>query len=142
MRNAADGGRQLLEDARSLEEVAGLAPQLAYEALQAGAPAAPELERLAARSESRLVTAYARHGSAKAARDGCSARRGGGVCGDRRAAVRRRGRKRRRDRIPIGGTTGLSNAEIADRLVLSVRTVETRLYRGMQKLGIDDRRDL
>ena len=27
-------------------------------------------------------------------------------------------------------------------LVLSVRTVETHLYRGMQKLGIKDRRDL
>jgi DNA-binding CsgD family transcriptional regulator len=26
--------------------------------------------------------------------------------------------------------------------VLSVRTVETHLYRGMQKLGIKDRRDL
>ena len=31
---------------------------------------------------------------------------------------------------------------IADRLVISIRTVETHLYRGMQKLGINDRRDL
>jgi DNA-binding NarL/FixJ family response regulator len=37
---------------------------------------------------------------------------------------------------------GLSNVEIADRLVLSVRTVEAHLYRAMQKLGIRDRRDL
>ena len=37
---------------------------------------------------------------------------------------------------------GLSNAEIADRLVLSVRTVESHIYRAMQKLGVGDRRQL
>lgn len=37
---------------------------------------------------------------------------------------------------------GLTNAQIADRLVLSVRTVESHLYRAMQKLGVSDRRDL
>jgi DNA-binding NarL/FixJ family response regulator len=37
---------------------------------------------------------------------------------------------------------GLGNAEIADRLVLSVRTVESHIYRAMQKLGVSDRRDL
>ena len=37
---------------------------------------------------------------------------------------------------------GLSNPEIADRLVLSVRTIESHLYRAMQKLGVNDRRDL
>jgi DNA-binding NarL/FixJ family response regulator len=37
---------------------------------------------------------------------------------------------------------GLSNAEIADQLVLSVRTVETYVYRAMQKRGVSNRRDL
>jgi DNA-binding CsgD family transcriptional regulator len=37
---------------------------------------------------------------------------------------------------------GLTNVQIAERLVLSVRTVESHLYRAMQKLGISDRRQL
>ena len=37
---------------------------------------------------------------------------------------------------------GLTNAQIADRLVLSVRTVESHLYHAMQKLGISNRQDL
>jgi DNA-binding NarL/FixJ family response regulator len=36
---------------------------------------------------------------------------------------------------------GLSNAEIADTLVISTRTVETHIYRAMRKLGINDRRE-
>jgi DNA-binding NarL/FixJ family response regulator len=31
---------------------------------------------------------------------------------------------------------------MAERLVLSIRTVELHLYRAMQKLGVSDRRDL
>jgi DNA-binding CsgD family transcriptional regulator len=37
---------------------------------------------------------------------------------------------------------GASNAEIARRLVLSVRTVEAHLYRAMQKLGVNERGQL
>jgi DNA-binding NarL/FixJ family response regulator len=37
---------------------------------------------------------------------------------------------------------GLTNPQIADRLVLSVRTVESHLYHAMQKLGISNRQDL
>lgn len=39
-------------------------------------------------------------------------------------------------------TAGLSNRQIADRLVVSVRTVEGHLYRMFAKLGIDDREQL
>jgi DNA-binding NarL/FixJ family response regulator len=37
---------------------------------------------------------------------------------------------------------GLSSPEIAEQLVLSVRTVESHLYRAMNKLGVRDRREL
>lgn len=37
---------------------------------------------------------------------------------------------------------GLSNQEIAEQLVLSVRTVETYVYRAMQKRGVSNRREL
>jgi DNA-binding NarL/FixJ family response regulator len=37
---------------------------------------------------------------------------------------------------------GLSNREIADRLAVSVRTVEGHLYRAGNKLGVSDRKEL
>ena len=37
---------------------------------------------------------------------------------------------------------GLTNHQIADQLVLSVRTVETYVYRAMQKRGVSNRREL
>ena len=38
--------------------------------------------------------------------------------------------------------SGLSNREIADRLVMSVRTVEGHLYRASQRMGAKSRADL
>jgi ATP/maltotriose-dependent transcriptional regulator MalT len=192
MRDPAGAGHQLLGDALALEQdQAGLAPQLAYEALRAGVPAATELERMAKRCSSRLVTAYARHAAARAAGDGPALlsaaeemaaigtlRYGVEAAADAAAAFLEQGRqdsarraaaRARELHVPDQGAelpridgldstaveltrreaqlidlarSGLSNAEIADRLVLSVRTVETHLYRGMQKLGVKDRRDL
>jgi DNA-binding CsgD family transcriptional regulator len=39
-------------------------------------------------------------------------------------------------------SAGFSNQQLAQRLVLSVRTVESHLYRAMRKLGVSDRREL
>jgi DNA-binding NarL/FixJ family response regulator len=49
---------------------------------------------------------------------------------------------RREEQIVDLARRGLSNVEIADRLVLSVRTVENHLYHAMYKLGVNDRRRL
>ena len=39
-------------------------------------------------------------------------------------------------------TAGLSNRQIADRLVVSVRTVEGHIYRACTKLDVSDRTEL
>ena len=52
------------------------------------------------------------------------------------------GLTRREAQVAALAGRGLSNAEIADQLVLSVRTVETHVYRAMQKRGVGDRREL
>lgn len=49
---------------------------------------------------------------------------------------------RREAQIATLAAHGLTNQEIADQLVLSVRTVETYVYRAMQKRGVDNRREL
>jgi DNA-binding NarL/FixJ family response regulator len=193
MRSPAAAGRRLLADAESFAgELPGLAPALAYDALRAGDHDAAELlERLAAPCRARIVTAYAGHGSARAARDGGALL----AVADEMAAIgalryaveaaseaatvfvaqgrddsARRAAARARDLHAPGqdaplptidgldaaaveltpreaqlielARQGLSNAQIAERLVISVRTAETHLYRGMQKLGVSDRRDL
>ncbi|HEX3977363.1 MAG TPA: LuxR C-terminal-related transcriptional regulator [Solirubrobacteraceae bacterium] len=191
LRNPVEAGRQLLQDTAVLSDMPGLVGQLAYDALRLGAPAAPVLEDLAERCESRLVTAYAHHATAKAAGDGAALAEAAeemAAIGALRYAVEaasdaaaafldagrndsaRRAAARARELHVAGqgaelplidgleataveltpreaqlihlASQALSNAEIADRLVISVRTVETHLYRGMQKLGVSDRRDL
>jgi len=49
---------------------------------------------------------------------------------------------RRESELVEMARVGLSNGEIAERLVLSKRTVESHMYRAMQKLGVGDRRKL
>ena len=49
---------------------------------------------------------------------------------------------RREAQIAALAARGLSNQEIADQLVLSVRTVETYVYRAMQKRGVASRQEL
>ena len=49
---------------------------------------------------------------------------------------------RREAQIAALAARGLSNQEIADQLVLSVRTVETYVYRAMQKRGVSHRTEL
>ena len=49
---------------------------------------------------------------------------------------------RREAQIASLAARGLSNQEIAEQLVLSVRTVETYVYRAMQKRGVGNRHEL
>jgi ATP/maltotriose-dependent transcriptional regulator MalT len=191
MRSPAEAGRRLLDDAIEIDDMPGLTPQLAYDAMRAGTPAAAQLRDLAARCESRLVTAYARHAAAQAAHDGAALAEVAEemaaigalryaveaaadaatafVAAGRHDSARRATARARELHVPGQGgelpvvdgldataveltpresqlielaSQGLSNAEIADRLVISVRTVETHLYRGMQKLGVSNRREL
>jgi DNA-binding CsgD family transcriptional regulator len=49
---------------------------------------------------------------------------------------------RREAQIAALAARGLSNQEIADQIILSVRTVETYVYRAMQKRGVTSRHEL
>lgn len=49
---------------------------------------------------------------------------------------------RRESEVAGLAARGLSNADIANQLTLSVRTVESHLYRAFAKLGVAHRREL
>jgi DNA-binding CsgD family transcriptional regulator len=49
---------------------------------------------------------------------------------------------RRERQVAHLASQGATNAEIAERLVLSVRTVESHLYRAMSRLGVQTRHEL
>lgn len=58
------------------------------------------------------------------------------------SSVEPEGLSEREKQIILLARTGLSNKEIASRLVLSRRTVENHLYRALRKLGFQSRADL
>jgi DNA-binding NarL/FixJ family response regulator len=113
-------------------------------------------ERLAEIGAARFACEAAAHAADAFAADGRqdSARRAAARCRELHAAgeggrlpamaepgVASTGLTAREAQLVELASRGLTNAEIAERLVLSVRTVETHIYRAMQKLGISDRRD-
>lgn len=61
--------------------------------------------------------------------------------GSELVATRRRQPPREAQLVELA-KQGLANVQIAERLVLSTRTVESHLYRAMQKLGVRNRREL
>jgi DNA-binding CsgD family transcriptional regulator len=129
-----------------------------YEAVRAGAEPRSvlvELERAADETDAPLTRTYARHVNALVAGDaaalaeaaaaferigavgfaGEAAAHAADVSGAPQLTARER-------EIVALAAEGASNAEIAERLVLSVRTVETHLFRAMKKLGVSSRADL
>ncbi len=187
-------GAEYFLDAAAKVHQPNLRSRLFYEAQRCGASAAIVMEeqtRLAQQCDARLVSAYASHASALAARDGIgllvvademeaigavlyameaaadAARQfvaAGRADSARRAFTRvselfvpDQGAEmpvidglssvaieltRREAQIASLAGRGLSNLEIAEQLVLSVRTVETYVYRAMQKRGVDNRHEL
>ena len=71
------------------------------------------------------------------------AQRGGGLCTPALASAARPLPLTDREREIVSmAARGLTNRAIADRLVVSVRTVEGHLYRASEKLGVTGRTEL
>lgn len=103
---------------------------------------------LAADAAAQAATAHSRHGERGSAHAAASrARRLAQACEGARTpalaalAVPLPLTVREREIVTLAAG-GLSNRQIADRLVVSVRTVEGHLYRACAKLGVSDRSEL
>jgi DNA-binding NarL/FixJ family response regulator len=128
---ARDAG--LLEAAG--QELEGLGLELdAAEALAAAATAHAAAGR---RGPARRATAE----SARLARD-CEGARTPALAALAPSASRAGALTRRELEVATLAARGLANEQIADRLVVSVRTVESHLYRAFAKLGIGGREEL
>ncbi len=127
--SAARDGIRLLEAADGFEAIGAI-----QWASEAAAEAAVVFGREAREDSSRRAAARSRELSARG--DGAPLAALAALGGPAVALTARESQI-----IELAGR-GLTNAEIADRLVLSSRTVESHLYRAMRKLGVSDRRDL
>ncbi len=126
---AADDGPALFKTAGEMEEIGAYRYATEAAAHAAGAFSHAGLQDSARRAAARSRDLHSR------GQDGIAPR----IEGVDSAAT---SLTRREQQLVDLASRGLSNAEIADRLVLSIRTVESHLYRAMQKLGVSDRRDL
>jgi ATP/maltotriose-dependent transcriptional regulator MalT len=125
---AADDGAGLQAASRALEDMGDLGA-----AADAAAHAAAAHDRAGRRGTARAEVVRA-HRLAEA---------GGGACTPALAAIDRPLPLTDREReIVTLAARGLSNRRIAERLVVSVRTVEGHLYRACGKLGVHDRGQL
>jgi DNA-binding CsgD family transcriptional regulator len=136
-----------------------LAPAAAAHAAALEADDADALERvanelnelgmllIAAEALTAASRAYARRGLQARARNagarcevlvkGCEGLRANWLLGDQESSLTTRERE-----IATLAARGYTNREIADRLVVSVRTVEGHLYRAYAKLGVSNRDQL
>ena len=140
---AGVGKSRLAREAHAAAQRSGALAVWAQATRVAAIGAMPDAVDAAAQAAAALVRA-GRHDAARRSACGSSTCPARGPSRRRSRASTPRPRRSRpaRARSSPSPPAGSPNAEIADRLVLSVRTVESHIYRAMHKLGVSDRRDL